>query len=105
MGFLDWSIIVFYFIFLLYFGYWVGRKNSNEEGYYVANRNLSWWAVGISTMATHKKGVQVIMIIELTLILVKKHNKYLERNSFPCGKTISQESRYTPTLTFIKFTI
>lgn len=62
MGLLDWLIIGCYFIILLYFGYWIGRKNRNEEGYYVADRNLSWWAVGISTMATQSSAISFISI-------------------------------------------
>lgn len=62
MGFLDWSIIGAYFIFLLLFGYFIGRKNHDQDDYYVADRKLSWWAVGISTMATQSSAISFISI-------------------------------------------
>ncbi|WP_373072752.1 sodium/solute symporter [Sulfurimonas sp.] len=62
MGLLDWSIIGAYFIFLLLFGYFVGRKNHDQDDYYVADRKLSWWAVGISTMATQSSAISFISI-------------------------------------------
>jgi SSS family solute:Na+ symporter len=62
MGWLDWSIIGAYFIFLLLFGYFIGRKNRDQDDYYVADRKLSWWAVGISTMATQSSAISFISI-------------------------------------------
>ncbi len=62
MGFLDWSVIGAYFIFLLLFGYFIGRKNHDQDDYYVADRKLSWWAVGISTMATQSSAISFISI-------------------------------------------
>jgi SSS family transporter len=59
---LDWFIIGAYFIFLLLFGYYVGRKNHDQDDYYVADRKLSWWAVGISTMATQSSAISFISI-------------------------------------------
>lgn len=62
MGLLDWSIVGAYFIFLLLFGYFVGRQNHDQDDYYVADRKLSWWAVGISTMATQSSAISFISI-------------------------------------------
>ncbi len=62
MGVLDWSIIGAYFIFLLIFGYFIGRKNRDQDDYYVADRKLPWWAVGISTMATQSSAISFISI-------------------------------------------
>ncbi len=62
MGLLDWSIVGAYFVFLLIFGYVVGRKNRDQDDYYVADRKLSWWAVGISTMATQSSAISFISI-------------------------------------------
>lgn len=62
MGFLDWVIIGAYFIFLLLFGYFIGQENHDQDDYYVADRKLSWWAVGISTMATQSSAISFISI-------------------------------------------
>jgi SSS family transporter len=62
MGLLDWFIIGAYFIFLLLFGYFIGQENHDQDDYYVADRKLSWWAVGISTMATQSSAISFISI-------------------------------------------
>lgn len=62
MGALDWFVVGAYFLFLLLFGYFVGRNNCDQDDYYVADRNLSWWAVGISTMATQSSAISFISI-------------------------------------------
>lgn len=40
----------------------LGRGQSSAEDYYVGGRNLPWWAVGISTMATQTSAISFISI-------------------------------------------
>ena len=40
----------------------LGRRQSNQEDYYVGGRKLPWWAVGISTMATQTSAISFISI-------------------------------------------
>jgi len=58
MTLLDWIIVaVLCAVSLgvgLYFTRSAGKKG--EEGYFTANRNLSWWAVGLSNCATYQSG-------------------------------------------------
>jgi len=55
---LDWIIVaVLCAVSLgvgLYFTRSAGRKG--EEGYFTANRSLSWWAIGLSNCATYQSG-------------------------------------------------
>ncbi|WP_345973256.1 sodium:solute symporter family transporter [Sulfurimonas diazotrophicus] len=62
MDLLDWYVIGAYFILLLLFGYFIGQENRDQDDYYVADRKLSWWAVGISTMATQSSAISFISI-------------------------------------------
>ncbi|HTV01560.1 MAG TPA: hypothetical protein VMF13_13510, partial [Luteitalea sp.] len=50
---LDWAIVVLFFVVTLAVGLWVSRqagKDSNE--YFLSGRDLSWWLLGFSMVAT-----------------------------------------------------
>jgi len=44
------------------FSAWLGRSQTDQADYYVGGRNLPWWAVGISTMATQASAISFISI-------------------------------------------
>ena len=48
----DVAILVSYLIGVVCFGLWLGRGQRNIEGYFLGNRNLPWWAVLGSIVAT-----------------------------------------------------
>ena len=62
MSLLDGSIIVAYLIGMIGLSVYLGRGQSNEEDYFVGGRNLPWWAVGLSTMATQTSAISFISI-------------------------------------------
>ena len=62
MAFLDWSVITVYLLSLVVMSAWVGRGQTGQDDYYVGGRNLPWWAVGVSTMATQTSAVSFISI-------------------------------------------
>ena len=62
MNWLDWSIIGFYMIGLIVLSIHLGKGQENQEDYYVGGRNLPWWAVGLSTMATQSSAISFISI-------------------------------------------
>ena len=62
MNILDWSIIIVYLMGMIGLSVFLGRKQSNQEDYYVGGRNLPWWAVGISTMATQTSAISFISV-------------------------------------------
>lgn len=41
---------------------YLARGQTSEADYYVGGRNLPWWAVGISTMATQSSAISFISI-------------------------------------------
>jgi SSS family solute:Na+ symporter len=59
---LDWLMIGIYVAGLLGMSIYLGIGQSSQDDYYVGGRNLSWWAVGISTMATQTSAVSFISI-------------------------------------------
>lgn len=62
MNAIDGTIVVVYLVAMVGLSAWLGRGQTNEEDYYVGGRNLPWWAVGISTMATQTSAVSFISI-------------------------------------------
>jgi SSS family transporter len=62
MSTLDWIIIAVYIAALVAMSVWLGQGQENDEDYYVGGRDLPWWAVGISTMATQSSVVSFISI-------------------------------------------
>ena len=49
---LDWVIIAVYLVYVLVDGVRRSKGTREIEGYFLANRSLPWWAVGLSVMAT-----------------------------------------------------
>jgi SSS family solute:Na+ symporter len=50
---LDWAIIGLYFIFSLAVGVWASKHASKDtKAFFLAGRNMPWWLLGISMVAT-----------------------------------------------------
>jgi len=52
-GLLNWSIVLAYLIANLGLGWYMSRKVSTSEDYYLGDRSSPWWAIGISVVATY----------------------------------------------------
>ena len=57
---LDWLIVVVYLGWVVTDGLRRARGTDKLEGYFLANRDLPWWAVGLSVMATQLSAVTLI---------------------------------------------
>src|SRR5262245_51723949 len=57
---LDWIVVVAYIGWILYDGIRRAKGTSKVEGYFLANRSLPWWAVGLSVMATQMSAVTMV---------------------------------------------
>jgi len=62
MNGLDWAVIVAYLGAMIGFSVYLGRGQESQDDYYVGGRNIPWWAVGISTMATQTSAVGFISV-------------------------------------------
>jgi SSS family transporter len=56
----NWAILVGYITYVLWDGIRRSKDTHNIEGYFLANRSLPWWAVGLSVMATQLSAVTMI---------------------------------------------
>ena len=48
---LDWAIVVGYIVWVVYNGLRRSKGTDKVEGYFLGNRTLPWWAIGLSVMA------------------------------------------------------
>lgn len=60
MSYLDWAIIVAYLSFMIYDGIRMTKHSQSVEGYFLANKSLPWWAVGLSVMATQMSAITLV---------------------------------------------
>jgi len=57
---LDWLVVAGYLIWIVYDGLKRTRSSDKVEGYFLANRSLPWWAVGLSVMATQLSAITLV---------------------------------------------
>lgn len=60
MHLLDWIIVVLYLAYVVYDGVSRSRGTEHVRGYFLANRSLPWWAVGLSIMATQMSAITLV---------------------------------------------
>ena len=54
---IDWVVLVFTLLFIVIYGLWKTRKVNNTESYLLGNRELKWWTIGLSIMATQASAI------------------------------------------------
>jgi SSS family transporter len=57
---LNWVVVIAWLAYVAIDGLRRARGTKHIEGYFLANRNLPWWAVGLSVMATQLSAVTMI---------------------------------------------
>src|SRR5437660_79474 len=57
---LNWVIILGWLTYVVSYGIRRSRGTKEIDGYFLANRSLPWWAVGLSVMATQLSAVTLI---------------------------------------------
>jgi SSS family transporter len=60
MKLLDWIIVFAYLAFIIWDGIRMTKHSGQVEGYFLANRSLPWWAVGLSVMATQLSAITLV---------------------------------------------
>ena len=56
----DWVVLVAYVVGIVAFGVWVGRRTRNVSDFYLAGREMRWWAAGLSVMATQISAITFV---------------------------------------------
>lgn len=57
MHILDWAVLISTILFIVIYGMWKTRKTDNVESYLLGDRDLKWWTIGLSIMATQASGI------------------------------------------------
>jgi solute:Na+ symporter, SSS family len=56
----DWIVIGIYFVAILWIGLRAGKGQKNARDYFLGGRDISWWAVGFSIVATETSALTFI---------------------------------------------
>ncbi len=56
----DWAVVIVYITWIVYDGLRRSKGTDKVDGYFLANRSLPWWAVGLSVMATQMSAVTIV---------------------------------------------
>jgi SSS family solute:Na+ symporter len=57
---LDWLVVIAYIAWIVIDGLRRSKGTDKVDGYFLANRSLPWWAVGLSVMATQMSAVTIV---------------------------------------------
>ncbi|MEO5897445.1 MAG: sodium:solute symporter [Vicinamibacterales bacterium] len=57
---IDWIVVIAYLIWIVWDGLRRTHRTTELEGYFLANRSLPWWAVGLSVMATQLSAITLV---------------------------------------------
>jgi SSS family transporter len=60
MRIIDWGVVVAYLAWIIYDGLKRTKGSDRVEGYFLADRSLPWWAVGLSVMATQLSAITLV---------------------------------------------
>lgn len=60
MQWLDWTIVVAYLAYVIWDGIRLSKDSTTTEGFFLADRGLPWWAVGLSVMATQMSAITLV---------------------------------------------
>jgi len=57
---LDWAVLVIYLVGIVAYGVFMGRGNRKIDDFFLAGRQMRWWAVGLSVMATQISAITFV---------------------------------------------
>ncbi|MEJ2080812.1 MAG: hypothetical protein P8Y94_01240 [Acidobacteriota bacterium] len=60
MHLVDWIVVGAYLAYVVIDGVTRSKETGEIRGYFLANRSLPWWAVGLSIMATQMSAITLV---------------------------------------------
>lgn len=60
MKLLDWTVVIVYLAYVIWDGVRMTKHSKTKEGFFLADRGLPWWAVGLSVMATQLSAITLV---------------------------------------------
>jgi len=59
-NFADWLVIIVYLAGVIALGVWFGQDQNNTRDYFLGSRNIPWWGIGASIVATETSALTII---------------------------------------------
>jgi solute:Na+ symporter, SSS family len=56
----DWIVLTLYIAAIVGLGVWANRRQTDTEAYFLGNRNMPWWAAGLSIIATSFSAASIL---------------------------------------------
>jgi SSS family transporter len=60
MSVIDWALFIAFLAYVVFDGTRRARQNRTPEDYFLAGRQVPWWAVGLSIMATQASAITMV---------------------------------------------
>jgi solute:Na+ symporter, SSS family len=57
---LDWMVLGVYILVIIGIGAWANRLQTDTEAYFLGNRDMRWWAAGVSIIATSFSAASIL---------------------------------------------
>jgi solute:Na+ symporter, SSS family len=57
MHWIDWTILIGTLVFITAYGIYKSRDQKDVQSYLIGNRDLKWWTIGLSIMATQASAI------------------------------------------------
>ncbi|MGZ8920986.1 MAG: sodium:solute symporter family transporter, partial [Limisphaerales bacterium] len=58
----DWAVIIIYLVAMVGLGVWFGKDQKNTRDYFLGSKNIPWWGVGFSIVATETSALTIISV-------------------------------------------
>ncbi len=71
MALFDWLIILIYILIIISLSFFVGKKQNNQEDYYLGGKRLKYWQVGGSLVANQISAISLVGVP--AFIAIKKN--------------------------------
>jgi SSS family transporter len=62
LGWLDYTTLTIYFALMVFVGVWLSGKHETSDQFALGNRDVKWWAAGISMFATGASSISFMAI-------------------------------------------
>ncbi|MBN1476714.1 hypothetical protein JXA47_08175 [Candidatus Sumerlaeota bacterium] len=67
----DWGVVILYLIGMVTVGIYMSRGQTSKRDYFLGGRNLSWWMVGLSIVATETSALTFIGVPAMAIGVLK----------------------------------
>ncbi|MCP4645991.1 MAG: hypothetical protein GY851_36440, partial [bacterium] len=67
----DWAVVALYLIAMVAIGLWMARGQKSKRDYFLGGRNLNWFVVGVSIVATETSALTFIGVPAMALGALK----------------------------------